>query len=500
MEFSDKSFLDKRTRHEMIKNLYNSVEYNGTFWVIGCGSIGTALIYMLLKIIKITSKNIIVIDKNNSISEKIKKYLDKSNNEPIKFINSNIIKENYQQILKDVKKDDIIIDCSYNINTGDMLKLCEEKGCSYINSSIEDWDSNETDPIKYSLMYKHMELNKINESISDKKSNFIISMGCNPGNVSIWTKFCLFVLNKSKGYTYNSFGELAKKLGVNVIHISEKDTQITNDPKKNNEYCNTWSSTAESMYVEAIGPVEASWGTHEKVIPDDIVIDPKENNFLVLNRRGISTQAVSYTPISKNYIGYIIRHDESFSIGNELSYYENNQLVYKPSVYYVYHPSDSTVMSFYELKEMDLKYQDKCRLLTKDIISGRDELGLTVFLNDGSIYWIGSLLDIEEAREIYDNKFNDNINATIVQVIGGFMSGIIYIIELINKGDYKGLICPDDLPFDKMLKTSMPFFGDFIMTRVNDWDYKKKYNKYFTNENKKSDNLWQFVDFLVENN
>lgn len=263
MEFQNKTFLDKKTRFEMLSKLYSSVNFDNTFWMLGCGAVGTSLLYMLCKIVNI-SKEIIIIDKNKDIINKINEYIQPNiKNNKINFIHAEIKKENYMDILKNVNKDDIIIDCSYNVSTNDLLMFCNQKGCSYINSSIEDWDSNEQDPLKYSLMYKHQNLIKINSSFPEKKTNFIISMGCNPGNVSIWTKFGLFILGKNRNIKYKDFSELAYKLGVNVIHISEKDTQITTNPKKINEYCNTWSSTAESMYVEAIGPVEASWGTHE---------------------------------------------------------------------------------------------------------------------------------------------------------------------------------------------------------------------------------------------
>ena len=194
----------------------------------------------------------------------------------------------------------------------------------------------------------------------------------------------------------------------------------------------------------------------------------------------------------------VVRHDEAFTMGREFSYYEGDKLISKPTVYYVYHPCDSTMQSFHELRERNLEYQDNTRLLTSDIISGRDELGVTFYLENGDIYWIGSLLGIDEAREIYDNKFDDNINATIVQVIGGYMSGLLHIIENINKKEYKGLLCPDDLPYGKMLNASMPFFGEFLMMKVNDWKYSEKYNNIF-GESHKIDpkNNLQFDDFVV---
>jgi homospermidine synthase len=37
------------------------------------------------------------------------------------------------------------------------------------------------------------------------------------------------------------FNHLAHQLGVKVIHCSERDTQITDQPKQVNEFVNTWS-------------------------------------------------------------------------------------------------------------------------------------------------------------------------------------------------------------------------------------------------------------------
>jgi homospermidine synthase len=61
------------------------------------------------------------------------------------------------------------------------------------------------------------------------------------------------------------FARLAKKLGVKVIHCSERDTQITNRPKDVNEFVGTWS--IEGLREEGTAPAEMGWGTHEKKLP-----------------------------------------------------------------------------------------------------------------------------------------------------------------------------------------------------------------------------------------
>jgi homospermidine synthase len=150
----------------------------------------------------------------------------------------------------------------------------------------------------------------------------------------------------------------------------------------------------------------------------------------------------------------------------------------------------------YEVKEKNNKWHDKVRLLTDDIERGRDELGMCFFLENGNIFWIGSILDINEARDLYDNKINEYLNATNVQVVGGYFSGFMYLVELANNKMFRGLMCPDDLPHEKIWEISSPFLGPFIFMQVEDWvphSYKDEYL-----QETKRDKNWQFYNFLVK--
>ena len=42
--------------------------------------------------------------------------------------------------------------------------------------------------------------------------------------------------------------------------------------------------------------------------------------------------------------------------------------------------------------------------MTEEIIDGRDILGCTFYLENGEVYWIGSTLCIEEARNYFDDE------------------------------------------------------------------------------------------------
>jgi homospermidine synthase len=513
MEEIDK-IISRNDRLKMLKEMYQSRDFGkGTFYLLGCGAVGPALLYMIFKIYKIKQEQVVIIDlKPLDEIESIMKYIVKAalnqDNLKIKMISKRIEENNYKQIFtKDHKltENDIIADCAIEICSIDIMRLCQESGCGYINSATELWDyRNIYEPTGYTLYPIIQEMREFSSELKKSgKINFnaVIDMGCNPGNVNMWAKIGLDMIN----HHYKT-KKTAEELDIRTIHISEYDTQRASIPKRVNEYCNTWASTCEPYYEEALAPVEMSFGNHEEMPEDKYIEDLQDNDkYVAFNRLSIETSAHSYTPGYKNYIGLLIRHGENITIGESMSTYKTidgkKTRTWSPSVYYVYHPTNDTMASTYELKEKNYKYQDNTRLFTKEIIDGRDELGLTFFLGNGDIFWIGSLLDIDEARDVYENKFDEKINATMVQVTGGYLSGIMHILDLNKQKKYNGVMVPEDLPYKEMYKKMKPFYGEFIFKKVEDWDYNMKtrsitfrdYKEHVYNKNPE----WKLKDFLI---
>lgn len=484
----DKNLKTISGRKIAFEKLTQSTIFNNKILIIGCGSIGTALLPLLIKFIIINPSNITIIDKNENRFCKIQPYVIQG----VKPTHIKITKENANKIIiSDLKfaQDDIIIDASYEINTDFMFELCEQYGISYINSSVEMWEKEsilkESDQTFYSR-FKIIE-NK-NKMLTIKKNNFIVSMGCNPGNVNIWLLYALEKINKQKdNLEYKSYAELAQKMGLKTIHISEKDTQIINKPKRENEYVNSWALDSVAWYDEAFSLLEISWGTHEKTLPQNYKSVISNEYQIIVENIGCETFAYTYTPIGKHILGMIIRHEEAYTICKNLTLKDiNNKIIYKPSCYYVYKPNDSAIASTMEAFANNNVAQSTKRLMTSEIVEGRDEVGCNLFFEDGDIYWIGSLLDIEEARSLFDNKHDDIINATILQVVAGYIGGIFYLIELINNKKYNGLVFPEDLPIKKILNWTRPLLGPFGLMEVEDWEF----------ECADKNNLWQLHDFL----
>ena len=513
----EKEFLDKNERLKQANNFLNDkIKFNHKFWVLGCGSVGSNILYMLAK--KIQDIDIEVFDGDKTmvngvnIIERRVDHVRKVTKANIKLTQKFITEKNHKKLLQ-VKKDDIIVDCSFNVCTISLFDLCYETGCSYVNSSIEIWENNVTIPHKNTLKWFHDKLIEANHK-KTPTNNFIVCHGMNPGVVSYMAKVGLLRIwkDKKKGKIPENpnYAEIAQELGVRTIHISEKDTQIA--LKEHGQYYNTWASKAISMYDEAESNVEFSWGTHEDESNQKLneIIDMpkswKDERYMILKERGMSMYGVSYVPNSGMYIGMIMQHYENLTIGNKLTVKKGDKIVYKPSVYYVYHPSDNTMLSFYEYKENNLEKQEITNLMTSDIVKGEDELGLSMFLEDGSIYWVGSLIDIKEARQLFNNEMDDFVNATTVPVAASYMAATMFLIKRIEKKEYHGFIAADDMPCNEVFPILLPFMGPFVFMKVpkddNNW-HCDKYVKRFEGGNDEGNkdlckNKWTFSEFVVE--
>ena len=75
----------------------------------------------------------------------------------------------------------------------------------------------------------------------------MLTHGANPGLVSHLVKQALLNIAADTGVDAGTpaarldWAQLARKLGVKVIHIAERDTQISGKPKLPGEFVNTWS-------------------------------------------------------------------------------------------------------------------------------------------------------------------------------------------------------------------------------------------------------------------
>ena len=479
------------------------LKFNNRILIIGYGGVSQCTIPILFRHLDIQYSQVTVIDLDDK-TQFIKPLTDKG----LIYKNIKIEKDNLDKVLSEhLSKGDLLIDLGWYIDAPTILNWCHENDVLYINTSTEEWepyvDREKKDPRELTLYHRHMNIRKMTKTWKQKGATAILEHGANPGLISHFMKQGLVdianqlikdkKISETKAKEYRKlikdkeFNTLAMKLNVKVIHVSERDTQITNKPKQVDEFVNTWS--VEGLMEEGIAPAELGWGTHEKQLPRYAykhTYGPK--NQICIARMGMNTWISSWVP-NEAIRGMLIRHGEAFTISDYLTVRKGDKAIYRPTVHYVYCPSDSTLASVIEFVGGEYRKQRKYRIMQDDIVSGADKLGALLMGHPYNSWWIGSELTIDQARKLVPHQ-----NATTMQVAISVVAAVMWMIE----NPKQGVCVPEDLPHEYILKIAKPYLGRFISTS-SDWTPLKNYVNYFKGYNQPQvdyDDPWQFKNFF----
>ena len=270
-----------------------------------------------------------------------------------------------------------------------------------------------------------------------------------------------------------------------MIHIAERDTQVSPRPKEVGEFVNTWS--IDGFVSEGGQPAEMGWGTHEKALPSD-----GAPPHLRLRRRdlpqpaGLLTRVRTWTPLEGPFHGFIITHNESISIADYLTVREGKKVDLSPDRALRLSPLRPGDHVDARDRRQELQQQKRQRLIVDEITSGSDELGVLLMGHKKGAYWYGSQLDIDETRKLA--PYN---NATSIQVCAPVLSGIIWALE----NPDRGLVEADEIDFARNLEICMPYLGP-VVGNYGDWTPLQGRGELFPEDLDKSD-PWQFKNFRV---
>jgi len=465
------------------------VHYAGRLLMVGFGSIGQGVLPLLLRHIHLRPEQISIVtadERGRVEAEKL----------GIAFTVERLTKANYRQVLEPLlRRGDFLLNLSVEVSSVALMELCREKDALYLDTCIEPWPGGYTDPAippslrsNYALREAVLRLREGNKT---DNPTALVAHGANPGLVSHFVKRALLDIARDTGVKTAKpadragWAALAHRLGVKVIHIAERDTQVADKAKQRGEFVNTWS--IDGFVSEGSQPAELGWGSHERHWPDDA----RRHEFgrgsaIYLLRPGASTRVRTWTPLEGPFHGFLITHNESISISDYFSVKQGDALQYRPTVHYAYHPCDDAVTSVHELAGKNWHQQPRQRLLMDEIVAGTDELGVLLMGHAKGAYWYGSHLSIEEARRVA--PFN---NATSLQVAVAVMAGMIWAIE----NPRQGVIEPDEIDFERMLEICHPYLGDMVGA-YSDWTPLSDRGRLFA-EDVDAGDPWQFKNFRV---
>ncbi len=467
--------------------------------ILGAGSVSQSVLPLLIEHL-VDAKQITIMDQRDNRA-RVKGALDQG----ATYVQDQITQSNLDaQLSKYLSAGDFLLDLAWNIDANTILQWCHDHGVLYLNTSVEEWDPYEggsnKHPLERTLYYRHMRMREMKSKWTKTGATAVVEHGANPGLVSHLVKKALVDIatkglsdvkvgkDVESALTDERYNELSHLLGVKVIHISERDTQVTNKPKQWGEFVNTWS--VEGFYEEGVAPAELGWGTHEKTLPANAYEHPSgPKNQIAIAQPGASTWVRSWVP-NFEIQGMVIRHGEAFTISDHLSVSRNGKTIYRPTVHYAYCPSNEAIVSMKELEMLNWELHKNQRIMNDEITGGDDRLGVLLMGHPYRSWWTGSLLTIEDSRKLIPGQ-----SATTVQVSSAVYAAVAWAMKNPNAG----LLVPDEMPWREVLGYAQKYWGG-IHSEAADWDPLMNRRDLFEGWNDKKvdkSDPWQFTNFLV---
>ncbi|WP_442582317.1 homospermidine synthase [Mesorhizobium sp. ASY16-5R] len=470
-------------------------EITGPVVMIGFGSIGRGTLPLLERHFKFDQARMTVIDPRDTD----KKLLDERN---IKFLQESVTKKNYKKLLTPLFTEGggqgFCVNLSVDTGSLDLMKLCRELGVLYVDTVVEPWlgfyfdkDASNASRTNYALR------ETVREEIRKNPggTTAVSCCGANPGMVSWFVKQALVNLANDIGLEFNEpaagdregWAKLMKKAGVKGVHIAERDTQRTKNPKPFNVFWNTWS--VEGFISEGLQPAELGWGTHEKWIPKNAKKHKKgSKSAIFLEQPGANTRVRTWCPTLGAQYGFLVTHNEAVSISDYFTVRDKHgDVTFRPTCHYAYHPCNDAMLSLDEMFGAAGKAQPVLHVLDEtELVDGSDELGVLLYGHDKNAYWYGSHLSLAEARKLAPYQ-----NATGLQVTSAVLAGMVWALENPNAG----IVETDEVDYRRCLEVQSQYLGP-VEGYYTDWTPLEGRPGLFPEDIDEKD-PWQFRNVLV---
>src|SRR5882757_6326037 len=216
------------------------VDFKGRMVMIGFGSIGQGVLPLILRHIGIKPRQITI------IAEDDRGGLPETERYHVEFIRKRLTQANYRKMLAGrLSKGDLVVNLSVEVASTALVELCQEAGAFYIDTCIEPWPGGYTDPNLSVSLRSNYALRETMLKLQPKYRGgptAVVAHGANPGLVSHFVKQALMNVAKDSGLSVKvpanreGWGRLARRLSVKVIHIAERDTQVSPRPKEVGEF------------------------------------------------------------------------------------------------------------------------------------------------------------------------------------------------------------------------------------------------------------------------
>ena len=431
------------------------------------------------------------------------------------FITAEITRDNFREIFGTyLREGDLLIDFADTVGTRDICEWCGLNNIMYINTGEADWSDN-----WYSIFEEHDKKWELKHKLATQEDKnkypIVLHHGNNPGLVSHFVRAALeyIVITQFKKdrelkklLKEGHFNQLALKLGLRQIHVSDIDLQQVKGNFDEKLLVNTWCT--DSFWFEMLSEATLDVGTSENVdYLDDCTMYNREKGYLEFIKLAVDKHCVTFYPEGP-FQGHLVPHEETISIARSLEVEEDGKVIYRPTVAFIYKPCDyasrflvKSRVNDYPIpdptKPLDCEdengisivrgyiYPENVEMLYPDKIeSGTEYVGVFLMGEGFQPVWVGNRIELPY---LYKSKASHSYQTpTITPVAMSALSAVCWMLKNKQKG---GIYFPEEIPdYKGIIKTAEKYISKTIYKTFTREEVAGKLNVNF-------DNL-QFKDVL----
>ncbi|MBE5883850.1 MAG: hypothetical protein E7291_05490 [Lachnospiraceae bacterium] len=410
------------------------------------------------------------------------------------FIVSEVTRDNFKQIFEPLlSSGDLLIDFADTVGTRDICQWCAENNIMYINTGEADW------PDRWYCIFEENELkNAMKEKYSQSdiinKHPIVLQHGNNPGLVSHFVKaaieYIVHTQHKKNRQLKDmikagKFNEAARILGIKMIHVNDIDLQEVADLYHDSILYSTWCT--DSFWFEMLSEATVNVGTHEQIdFETECNFINQEKGFLEFRQIAADTKCRTYYP-GGVFEGFLVPHEETVSIAQCLEVKEQGQVVYRPTVMFVYSPCVYATDYFKNAKvneypEPDLSKPLDCEnengqtiirgyvypenfeiVYQEKIASGTEYVGVLLMGDNFEPVWVGNRV---ESSFLYKHKKDSYWQTpTITPVAMSALAAVCWMLKNKEKG---GIYFPDDIEdYQSILRLAEKYISKTLYKTFN---------------------------------
>lgn len=402
------------------------------------------------------------------------------------FIATEVTRENYKEIFGTyLREGDLLIDFADTVGTRDICEWCAENNIMYINTGETDWPDN-----WYSIFEEHDKKWELKDRFACEPSKnrypIVLHHGNNPGLVSHFVRAALeyivttqFKKDKElkKLLKEGEFNQIALKLGLRQIHVSDIDLQQVKGDFDDKLLINTWCT--DSFWFEMLSEATIDVGTSENVDYEaDCTMYNKEKGYMEFAKLAVDKRCATFYPDGV-FEGHLVPHEETISIARSLEVVEDGKVIYRPSVAFIYKPcqyaSEFLRMSKVNHypnpdpnKPMDCEneqgvsivrgyiYPENVEMLYEDKIkSGTEYVGVFLMGERFNPVWVGNRIELPYLSK--GKSGHQWQTPTITPVAMSALSAVCWMLKNKDKG---GIYFPEEIPdYKAIIKTAEKYIS-----------------------------------------